>query len=1043
MLFCEKCLFLARNWHFIHSLVLGLWIEKGVDMLKHWLLIGILISAGAAASLADMQQNAHRTISDFEPAWSPGQAQPLYTYQIDRSQIEPSLVRSRLQNSESETVATLPDGQSHSNLIFAHGHAWIAAQRNGRPILFSLNASSANRRWSEHDLPQLDSVDSLALNDSGDPVISGREAERPVRWAGRFTGGGAGIKWNENSGAGAPSAFSGKSVMGEFDIDTPGTFLALSWEPKSGADLKVQYRVSPGPDEPYNAWSQPLKRGAVQLNTQGRFLQYRFQRSDGARLSPEQYPEIEITHSPSPEQEPGGKIEQGGSGGGLASSQNAQDDEPEAAADSPTADDSENAPDSQPVQEDESPQSDDQTQNEPQTVQMPNQPPSDNSPESERNPTEQSSQPESDESPASADSSSDDSGNEQPESMSPPADSPQQPEQEAPESNEKAPEDDSDHDQNDSEQDQDDNSGNESNQGESGDDGSAAGSEDGQANQDLSASPEQNQSSSSGAKSGHGADESGAGNGSGAAAPQDNGAGAGADGSSPEEPGGEQDNQQPSFAPSPLFTPGSARLSDLLAGPSDTAKKESGAPDDTGKRPQSSFQPAQGGGCQGGLGSGAAPQGFDGSFTPEPGAGMGWGDTHADRDKRAFRTLLAHGGGGGAGASGLGSSASGVSSRAATPEISDASAPMIWGSSFSYDSKAHEKPLDWRWLAILALLGLLWAAHRRLRRSDEFDEPLVVNEEDEPAEAPIWLEEAHGGEGAWERIMVFAPHVAAVAENNDGAFAVMSDGSVWKGPALADLVESPQNESDDTRFQRLAKLDLIDPQSISAFENGLAIVGRDGKGRLAGRIVSLKQRGAVSSFACPKSAVSLDRAWAQRRRLWLRCQTLNGPVVYSAYIDSSSIGSWVNEAPSSFHEGLAPSVSNSMALFFAGAPGNDAEHLWLYSGDSRHHGRMEWKPLAKAPFGGGDVFLFGDAKKCFMLEVASEASGVQFHVFGRGEDGGILGRFSKELNLPHSAHVHESRLTNGRLVMAGREPESNRVVQMQARMKSVLGIHSN
>ncbi|MBI1389061.1 MAG: hypothetical protein GC154_11500 [bacterium] len=953
------------------------------------------------------------------------------------------------------------------------------------------------------DLMFLDENGDLSLY-GADPVT-----QTPYHLAGQFTGGGSHVVWgapdylSPSDGAEEQARVRRSGALrvnGEFDIQSEGRFLAISIQSNGSRDF--QYRVSEGENAVYGAWSRPMTDGSVQLNHHGRFLQYRFTESrPGAwKITP---PKLEVTythdHDKNPEQNARyasssggvttGAADNGGLGGslgglngslagglegslggslggrvngnlgGLSSMDDLNKDT--LSLDSAPSEDQTNSNEDNSSAA--SPQSSRQKKSEssdPQKSDSPN----NNQPASASNTQSPSNHDASPKSPKpaqpdvkSAPAQSGDASPKQGQPASRPdskADRDASPRLNGDSPNPSA----SDADQPDPRHDapQSDvntppeakpspraNPSSKPNTPDNGAEPSQSG---------ASVSAPNPQKSSSGASPSTGAADQKASNSTPAPSSPEvksgphSPSGKRAEGASPAREPGEAVHHEPM----PLFfamSPGSAPLASLMEDPPRPSAKnvsknsdgESGgalprpreldpAPDDTpaGNNPESSPREADDS-----NGGGASPSPQSDSESPPVG-----GAKPHQSSLDQYGDIPARFGSGAGGRAG--SSASTLDRGRAASDVIESTTSYYLASADPKHNESRPKGKTPWWLLCL----LPWV---RRNGKNSSSEETVEFEMDEPSFSPRSLIDEAGGGGAWNRVLVFSPEVAALHEWKGEAYVLFRNGEIWIGPALkneADWIASSANAEQALHgFHRLGRIGAdVDFIAMTMEASGLYTFGRDRNGRPAGWFAPGAKMNAMRKLTLPKDLGALRCAWASAGRLCLMGESNGHRVVVSARAAANGPAAWEKEKPSRFQAGETVCVSSGADLFYAGAPETEQGLLWLYAAERDGHHGDAWKPMAKTPYQGGDVFMVGDVKKCFLIEMERGRPRMWFHVLGRGEDGRFLGRFTREVELPRNGEFYGSSVSGGELVLEGRDPESGRLLQMRAPVRGLLGV---
>ncbi|MBZ0256458.1 hypothetical protein K8I31_10365 [bacterium] len=1028
-----------------------------------WIL-GLLLVVAPLGVSAEIMRASHLDARDFSGAWNGGaqsQTAPFWKFAIDDpASSAPKILRANLNTPNPTSVewGSAPQADQYSNLAFAHNRVIAAVEKQGEWRFVSAPANGDSPQWTDMGPAPVETVENISVNEQDELVVSGQGANGKDVWRGAFSGGGSGLSWRQQDAALAGSR-SGNALMGEFDLGDGERMLSLSWNQKRNG-IQLQYRTSPAAGEPYSAWSQPVQSDATQLNKSGRFLQYRLTRPDGSLIKRNELPPIELTYKSGSNDSKTDKQRYsnssgGGSGlnvdsspdlngvGSMDIDSDADLDENNTASPSST---SSNGGASSPSKS--NPPSPSAKSSKPQQKPNTNQGAQVSSQKAQANPAGKSQQNKNSENNQSK-SPSESSANANNKSAQAADDQSNQPPKDQSASPDKNKENE-----------------NKSPSEKANDDENKAPSDDEQPSGDGGAqSPSQSNGNGSGAgagaasngngNSGHGApslnnnNANNAGNGAGQAqdnaspspspsneSPEENGENSPTDG----DDAPEQKNINPLPTGIPLPSPASIPMSSELASSKPLPKKANPKPGDD----------AQGGGDESAPGNGDTPGANVGGKAPRESGDANGGGAEGDKSagspmgglRQDERMNKRYGdirpGFGGSGGGGGGSASLGGRTKRATDEIEYASAPAFANLHSSYDGKEETDDSGWWWLLLVAALAswLGYRIHQERKHRREMDE---LQAQQAPRVAPKKLiDEARSREGAWEQITMFVPEVKAVAVKDGIRYAVMNSGDVWKEPVSS-------NPAQSAPLKHVARFDGEWKQAhLCVSENALFFVGEDVDGTLSGEIAALRQiKAKPKTLALPKGLQSIERVWYHKSRLWIQGDVNGEPAVFSAMADAAGAGGWVQETPNKFDAGDSVCVSSGAAMFFAGSPKQDRDHLWLYTGQNRSRGRIDWKPAAKTAYRGGDVFLFGDAKKCFMVECDSTTPHIMFHVFGRGEEGEFLGRFTRELDMPTSAQVFESQVSNGRLLLAGRDPQTDRVVHLQAKVKTILGVNQN
>lgn len=1050
-----------------------------MNWLKSTLSALLLVTAPLGVE-ADIMRAAHRAASDFSSAWSGGpqsQNAPFWQFSISGpGSPNAKILRTDLSSSNSapQEWGAAPLADQHVQPAFAHNRVITAVETKSGWRVVSADANSNAPQWLDMGESPVGQVDTLFINEHDELTIVGRNpgSNNPETWQGSFSGGGAGLSWQKQDAI-ASNRGAGKSVMGEFDLGDGGRLLSLTWNPKqSGAQL--QYRTSPAAGEPYSAWSQPVQSDSTQLNKRGRFLQYRLTRSDGALMHRDKFPPIEVAYSNGESDIGADKNQYDKNAGGASASasglnvdastdldgMSGTDHNADAGASgnsvsSPSGGSPSGGGASSSKASKASPSLQSNTPNPTQRANNERQPSSQNqapSPKGEKNNSQQQTPNENpNANPDKQDGNSE--NNSQPHAEKKQSDV---------ERDNNAPRDE--------DEDED-----EKNNNENGDENP----------EDENAAPsDEQQSEGVDSKPSAGASGGGAGNGPAAATGsgnasakrgrqnQDRGDGGNSSGAAEQSPTGHNsspanangkpedegdftpadDEDEPEDAPAPappptmvpFANPGSIPLSSLFGASMASSQKnkppkmddaqgggdettppdgDDGAPNE-GDKPLQDSGAANGGGEEGNTDAGSPL----GDMPQEEGPSKRFG---------AVRPTFGGSGGGGGSSSGSNMASSGRAARA-TGEIEYASAPAFTSMKSQAEHSQATNGSGWLWLVLVAALAA-WLAYRiknERSRKREMDE---LQAQQAPSSVPQKLiDETYSRQGAWEQVTHYIPEVLAVAVKNGTRYAVMNSGDIWK-----ESEQSNSSQSAPLKFVGRASGEWKNAH-LSLSDNALFFVGEDASGQIEGRIFSLRQINAKPrTITAPNGLKNVQRAWFHKSRLWLQGDVNGEPAVFSAMADAAGAGGWVQETPAKFDAADSVCVSSGASIFFAGSPKQDREHLWLYTGGNRASGRLEWKPAAKTAYQGGEVFLFGDAKKCFMVEFDSHSPHLWFHVFGRGDQGEFLGRFTKELDMPAAAQVFESHVANGHLVLAGRDSETRRVVHLQAKVKTLLGMNQN
>ncbi|MDP8243862.1 MAG: hypothetical protein P9L94_07255 [Candidatus Hinthialibacter antarcticus] len=1042
--------------------------------LLRWMFLLLLMLSPLGAN-GEILRAAHREAPDFNRAWNGGSQTrnaPFWQFAVDDpGSPGAKILRTDLSspNTAPQEWGAAPQAEQHTQPIFAHNRVVAAIQTKGGWRVVSSDANSPAPQWLDMGEAPIQAVETLSINGQDELMIVGRNDDNaPAIWQGAFSGGGMGLSWQQHDPALASSPKE-KAVMGEFDLGDSGRMLSLTWNPKQSS-VQMQYRTSPAAGEPYSAWSQPVQSDATQLNKRGRFLQYRLTRSDGSLVSRDQFPPIEVAYSNGEDENgadknkydnaPGGVS---GSGGGLnvdSSSDiddmsgtdlgaNASANSDSAASQSSSSSSSGGASSSKPGKS--SP---------PAKSKTPNAAPKSNS---DQKPTSQNKTPSPQKGSQTAQQQTpNENSNTNPANTSDTSVKNAQPGSEKEKNNKQ--------DENSQRPEDNEENDNQENKEEKPESDNAAAPDEQQSNNGGGGNNQSMKSPGGGAGSGSGA---AAGNGNSNAdqgrQQEDSGDGANANGAEDQSPSGqnaspanagdapedegentpaeEEDEPDPASAPPPptmvpFANPGSIPLSSLLGSSMAPAQKEQ-AP---------KLDDARGGGDESTAPDGGLPTENTGDEPPkeigdangsdeerEADAGSPLGDRQQDDalSKRFGSVRPGFGGGGGGSGRSSSSSTNGRTARA-TDEIEYATAPAFANMKPRTGNPDTNNGTGWMWMLLVAALTA-WLAYRVRNQRNRKREMEELQAQQAPRIVPQKLiDETHARQGAWEQVTHFVPDVQAVAIKNGTRYAVMSSGDVWKEPEQSNTAQSAPLK----HVGRFAGEWLNAHLSVS--DNALFFLGKNASGHLQGRVMPLRQINAKPlAFAPPKGLQDVQRAWFHKSRLWLQGDMNGEPAVYSAMADAAGVGGWVQETPNKFDAADSVCVSSGASMFFAGSPKQDREHLWLYTGENRTRGRLDWKPAAKTAYQGGEVFLFGDAKKCFMVEFDSQRPHLWFHVFGRGDEGEFLGRFTKEFDMPASARVFESHVSNGHLVLAGRDPETNRVVHLQAKVKTLLGVNQN
>lgn len=1026
-------------------------------------MMGLLLVIAPLGATAEVMRASHLEAKDFSGAWNGGaqsQSAPFWQFAIDgTASSAPKIIRTNLNmpNPSPAEWGAMPQADQYSNLAFAHNRVIAAVEKQSEWRFVSAPANGDSPQWTDMGPAPIETVGIISVNEQDELVVSGQGANGKDVWQGSFSGGGSGLSWRQQDAALAGGR-SGNAMMGEFDLGDGERMLSLSWNPKRNG-IQLQYRTSPAAGEPYSAWSQPVQSDATQLNKSGRFLQYRLTRPDGSLIKRNELPPIELTYKSGSNDSKTDKQRYsnssgGGSGLNVDSSPDlngvgSMDVDSDADLDennttSPSSTSSNGGASSPSKSKKPSPSA---KSSRPQKNPNTNQGAQTSSQNAQANPASNSQQnksPENNQNNSPSESSAntnnknaqaaDDQSNENPKDQSA-----------SPNQNKK------DKNPNDKEN----------------DDGNKAPSDDEQPSGDDGAqSPSQSNGNGSGAgagaaSNGNGNSEKGAPSlnnnnannaGSGAGQAQDNASSSPSPSNeSPEENGEnsptdgddapEQNGINPLPTGIPLPSPAAIPMSSVLASSKPLPEKVNPKPGDD----------AQGGGDESAPGKGDAPGANAGGKAPRESGDANGGGSEGDgsagspmgglqQDERINKRYgdIRSGFGGSGGGGGGGHSSLGGRTAGATDEIEYASAPAIANLQSSYNKQEDGDDSGWWWLLLVATLAS-WLGYRIRQQRKHRREMDELQAQQAPQVAPKKLiDETRSREGAWEQITMYVPEVKAVAIKDGIRYAVMNCGDVWKEPASPNPAQSAPLKhvacfGGEWKYAHLC-----------ASENALFFVGEDVDGTLHGKIAALRQINATpKTLALPKGLQSIERVWRHKSRLWIQGDVNGEPAVFSAMADAAGAGGWVQETPNKFDAGDSVCVSSGAAMFFAGSPKQDRDHLWLYTGQNRSHGRIDWKPAAKTAYRGGDVFLFGDAKKCFMVECDSTTPHLMFHVFGRGEEGEFLGRFTRELDMPTSAQVFESQVSNGRLLLAGRDPQTDRVVHLQAKVKTILGVNQN
>ncbi len=289
-----------------------------------------IISFFCGAVHAEIMKLRQETIDDFRHAWggdkksfplttknnypsiefidkfSNKPSEYLFTYPhiiyINRSTKPPSLIKQDRLVKDAAPVSwgNLPKGDTHSDLISAHGKIWCFVKKNGRWVLYFSNNAKDYPDWEtvSSDFPC--DIHSFYLTADGDPAVIGSipPGKETKKISGEFTGGGSSIQWNSSENI-TPYEIqkildqnykNSPGLMGEFDLKQSGEMLAFAYDIENQHKTTIRYRVSPNPSEPYGAWSSPLKTNVFQLAKEGQFFQYEIQflhSSDQTNLLPE------------------------------------------------------------------------------------------------------------------------------------------------------------------------------------------------------------------------------------------------------------------------------------------------------------------------------------------------------------------------------------------------------------------------------------------------------------------------------------------------------------------------------------------------------------------------------------------------------------------------------------------------------------------------------------------------------------------------------------------------------------------------------------
>ncbi len=1042
-----------------------------MKLAKSIITVMIFIAVSIYAS-AEIQRASHKVDSDFSGAWvggSQSQSAPFWQYTIeDPGTSNAKVIRKDLSSSNpvSENWGAAPQASQHVQPVFAHNRVITAVEKQGEWRIVSSEAGSPSPQWTDMGKAPVGQVKSFFVNDAGDLVVSNQSqhSRNAQTWRGSFGGGGAGLSWDQQDLM-VSSNSSGAAVMGEFDLGEGGRMLSLTWDPEPSG-IELQYRTSPAAGQPYSAWSQPVQSDSTQMNRRGRYLQYRLTRPDGSPILRDELPPIEVAYSNGESEAEkdanhydsaqGGGV---GSGGGVSVDASTDLDmmqSEEVDSDFSLDGDSVSNPSggssnsgaspskaskSAPKSNSQNSSSTSNTNGSPSNKM--NQPPQGDNNKNENKNEQQS--PNTNITSGSSNPSQASNNNSKNESSTTDANQTDQSKAKTPS------EDDGDGKNKENEPDEESKpeSGEQQQKNSDGNNGGSPGP------------------SGDGAGSGPGAAAGGSGSNSGSGGqPQEPGKGVAGAGSGVNTPAssssdspnqesakqdegngnpGEQDQQQKPVLPLspptivPFSSPASLPLSSVLS--SSRANKPNGNAQHN--------KDAQGGGDESNAPNGEDGPANDGERpTSESGGSTGGGDQREgaagskmadwlekERVNKRFGAVRPSSDGTGVAGGGSSFSTSGRTSRA-TDEIEFASAIAFNRTTAPHQQSSPESHSGWMWLLLAAALAS-WLGYRinneRMRRK-EMDELLAHQA---PLSAPDSLvDNSIDNQGAWEQITQYVADVKTVAVNDGVRYALMDSGDIWKEPEQSTSKSSLKHVGRVWGEWASAHLAVKD--------NALYFVGEDNDGTLQGRIFPLRQVSPKpKAFGPPKGLKHIQRMWHHKGRLWLQ-GSLNGePVVYSAMADAAGAGSWIEETPAKFDAADSVCISSGASMFFAGAPKQDRGHLWLYTGENRSKGRLEWKPAAKTAYQGGDVFLFGDAKKCFMIEFDSQRPHLWFHVFGRGEEGEFLGRFTKEFDMPSATQVFESHVSNGRLVLAGRDPETQRVVYLQAKVKTLLGVNTN